>query len=212
MWLVAEGALALLVAFCPLALGTVHVWSTAVAAGLAVLAFGLAALACYRSGEPFELPFPTPLLAAAAVVTALQLVPLPPALLGVIAPETRDVLAFVLAPLGAWPSWRPLSLDPPATALALVRTLTLLLAFLAAVQVCRSRRARGRAVAALGLVGLLVALIGFGHALVGAQSLLGARLFRYDNSPFLSTLGSPNSLSSLLTLGATALLARVLGE
>ncbi len=211
-WLASEASLAALIAFCPLALGTVHFWSIAVAAALATFAFGAAALACLRSGEPFEVPFPAPLFATAIGVIALQLVPLPPSLLGTLAPSNRELFEFVLTPLGAWPAWRPLSLDPPATWRELAKALTCFAAFLSAVQVCRSRRSRVRVVAALGLTGLVVALIGFGHALVGAQTLFGVGLFRYASSPFVSTIGNPNHLSSLLAIGATALLARVLGE
>lgn len=211
-WLVAELALIALVAFCPLALGTVHLWSMAVAAALAAFAFGASALACLKSGEPFELPFPTSLFLAALGVVGFQLLPLPPALLGLIAPASAELFEFVLAPLEAWPSWRPLSLDPPATARELAKGLTCLAAFLAATQISRSRRARVRLVSALGFTGLTVALIGYAHELVGAEALFGRPLFRYAASPFLTTIGNPNHLSTLLSLGATALLARVLGE
>ncbi|HCF57213.1 MAG TPA: hypothetical protein DFS52_04335, partial [Myxococcales bacterium] len=58
----------------------------------------------------------------------------------------------------------------------------------------------------------LVALVGFGHALWGATALFGVFSYTYAQPPFLSTFGNPNHLASFLALGATALLARVLGE
>ncbi|HEY3449068.1 MAG TPA: O-antigen ligase family protein [Myxococcales bacterium] len=198
--------------FCPLAIATVHPWAVAVAAGLALLAVALAAVATLRSGEPFLVPLPGIAFAAVAAFVAFQLLPLPPLLVGLLAPATREVFDFVLAPLGRYPAWRPLSLDPPATANELVKAITYLCVFLAAAQVTRSRRAKARLVTMLGTVGIVVSVIGFGHALWGATSLFGVFSFKHAAPPFLTTFGNPNHLSSFLALCATALLARVLVE
>jgi Tfp pilus assembly protein PilF len=212
LWRLAEGAVALALFFCPLAIACVHLGSIAVACALGLAAWALAALAALRSGEPFELPGPAIAFAAAAGLVALQLAPLPPALLSFLAPRSAELYAFSLGPLGAWPAWRPLSLDPPATARELAKALTYLGLFLAAAQVSRSRRARSRLVATLGLSGLAVALVGFGHALVGATSLFGRFQYAQASPPFLTTFGNPNHLASFLSLACAALLARALAE
>ncbi len=211
-WLRAEIALGAVLFFCPLAIATVHPWAVAVAAGLSLAAVALAATATLRSGEPFLVPAPGIAFAAAAAFIAFQLVPLPPFVVGLLAPSTRELFDFVLGPLGRYPAWRPLSLDPPATANELVKAITYLCVFLAAAQVTRSRRAKARLVTLLGTVGIAVSVIGFGHALWGATSLFGVFSFKHASPPFLTTFGNPNHLSSFLALCATALLARILVE
>ncbi|MGI5865771.1 MAG: O-antigen ligase family protein [Myxococcales bacterium] len=208
----AEVALGLLVLFCPLAIGTVHLWAIAVALVLSLVACGLAAWATVRSGEPFLMPWPAWAFVAATGFIGLQLVPLPPALLGLIAPRTHELFDFVLAPLGHYPAWRPLSLDPPATARELARAITCLAAFLATAQIVRSHRSRTRVLTVVGVAGLAVALIGFAHALWNTTTLFGVFDYTHARPPFLSTFGNPNHLASFLGLGATALLARVLTE
>lgn len=211
-WLRAELALGAVLFFCPLAIATVHPWAVAVAAGLSLLAVALTAVAALRSGEPFLVPVPGVAFAATAAFIAFQLVPLPPFLVGLLAPSTRELFEFVLGPLGRYPAWRPLSLDPPATALELVKAVTYLCVFLAATQITRSRRAKARLVTLLGTVGIVVAVVGFGHALWGATSLFGVFSYKQAAPPFLTTFGNPNHLASFLALCATALLARVLVE
>jgi Flp pilus assembly protein TadD len=212
LWLLAEGAVGLAIFFCPLAIATVHLWAIAVACAIALLAVGLSALAALRSHEPFQLPAPAIAFGLAAAFVAFQLVPLPPSLLGLLAPRSRELLAFVLGPLGAWPSWQPISLDVSGTARELAKAITCVAVFLATAQVARSRRARTRLCAMLGLSGLAVALIGFGHTLVGAKELFGVFAYAQASPPFLTTFGNPNHLASFLSLGATALLSRVLSE
>ncbi|MGC4118155.1 MAG: O-antigen ligase family protein [Myxococcales bacterium] len=211
-WLRAEIALGSVLFFCPLAIATVHPWAVGVAAGLALLAVALTAVATLRSGEPFLIPTPGIAFAAVTAFIAFQLLPLPPFLIGLLAPSTRDLFDFVLTPLGRYPSWRPLSLDPPATANELVKAITYLCVFLSAAQITRSRRAKARLVTMLGTVGIVVAVIGFGHALWGATSLFGVFSFKHAAPPFLTPFGNPNHLSSFLALCATALLAKVLVE
>ncbi len=212
LWRLSEGAVTLALFFCPLAIACVHFGSMAAACALSLAAVAAAALAALRSKEPFELPAPALAFAAMAGLVALQLAPLPPALLSVLAPRDAELYAFALGPLGAWPSWRPLSLDPPATARELAKAVTYLALFLAAAQVARSRRARSRLTAALGLAGLAVALIGFGHSLMGASSLFGRFHYAQSSPPFLTTFGNPNHLASFLALSASALLGRALAE
>jgi len=211
-WLAAEAALVALLLFCPLAIASVHLGSMIAASGIALVALGLVAWASLKSGEPFHVPWPVPAFAVVVAFIGLQLVPLPPALISLLAPRTHEVFEFVLGPLGSYPAWRPLSLDPQATARELGKAVGYLAAFLAAVQVARSRRARSRLLNALGVAGLAVAVIGFGHALWGATELFGVFRYSFARPPFLTTFGNPNHLASFLGLAGTALLARALSE
>src|SRR5574341_1004259 len=67
-----------------------------------------------RRGEPDSAELPLPLLplglACATVVVGLQLVPLPPWLLHRLSPAAAALFAETLAPVGRWPSWRPVTL------------------------------------------------------------------------------------------------------
>ncbi len=210
LWWSAEAGVGLLLLFCPLAISTVHPWAIATAAALSLATLCLTAWATVAGRERFSLPAPGAAFAAATAVIAFQLLPLPPSLLGLLDSHTRELFDFVLAPMGRYPAWRPLSLDPPATARELAKALTALSTFLAAAQVGRSRRARARMLGLLGISATLVAVIGFGHALVGASSLFGLFSYSFAAPPFLTTFGNPNHLASFLALGATALLGKVL--
>ena len=135
----------------------------------------------------------------------LQLVPLPPALAGALSPPLGELRAFALVPLGL-DRWRPLSHDPPATAAALVGSLTAAAALVAAAGLSRSRTRRRQLAAGIGLTGLAVALIGFGHALADASTLFGLHRFQNTQLPFLTPFGNANHLAAFATLASTLLL------
>ncbi len=211
-WIVAEVALGLVLVFSPLAVASVYSWAVAIAAVLAFLALGLTVWATKKSGEPFLAPASAIVLLVVTGWIAFQLVPLPPFLVGLFAHHTRELFEFVLSPIEKYPSWRALSLDTPATARELVKAITYVAVFLSAIQIARSRRAKSRIVALLGCLGIVVALIGFGHSLAGAKSLFGFFSYQRANSPLLTTFGNSNHLAAFLALTATLLLARVLAE
>jgi len=141
---------------------------------------------------------------AAAALCALQLVPLPPRLLALLSPPMGELQSFALAPLGL-ERWRPVSHDPSTTALALAGSLSAAAALIAAAGLCRSRRSRRLLAAGIGLAGVAVSLIGFGHELADAHSLFGIHRFQNSPLPFLTPFGNPNHLAAFATL-ATALL------
>ena len=142
---------------------------------------------------------------AVAGLCALQLVPLPPGLLGVLSPPLGELTAFALVPLGL-DRWRPLSHDPPATAAALAGSLAAAAALVAAAGLSRSRTSRRFLAAGIGLTGLAVAVIGFGHALADATTLFGIHRFQNGQLPFLTPFGNPNNLAAFATLASTLLL------
>lgn len=196
--------------FCPLALGCARLGAVAVAAAIA--GFSLVALALSRHLErrSVGLPLPAFVLAAALFAICLQLCPLPPGLFRLVMPGTDALFASALSPLGLYPAWRPLSLDPPATCRALLTILACLTAFVASAQIASSPRGRARLMGAVGLSALAVALIGFGHELAQARLLLGHVAYDQAAPPFLSTFGNPNHLAAFLTAGALALSVRAL--
>jgi Tfp pilus assembly protein PilF len=188
--------------FCPFALATVPTWATLVALALALAAFSAATVAALRRQRPMQMPFLGKIFGIALGVIALQLVPLPPFLLRLLSPAADDLFKFSLGPLGGYPAWRPLSLDPSATAVDLGRFATTFLVYLAAAQVASARVARRRLAMAVSGAGLAIALCGYGHALVRAQSLFGFHHFLLAAPPLLTPFGNPNHLASLLALGA----------
>ena len=70
----------------------------------------------------------------------------------------------------------------------------------------RSRTSRRFLAAGIGLTGVAVALIGFGHALADASTLFGLHRFQNGQLPFLTPFGNPNHLAAFATLASTLLL------
>lgn len=177
-------ALALLAFSLPFARGGVD-WPVQ-AAALAVA--GLAALlsAGSRRGS-------TPLflagLAAVALATAAQLLPVPAAL-HQLAPGAASMFRTTLEPLGLYPAARPFSLDPPATGRELAKAAACLLAALAAARLAGSQRRKELLLAAVALAGVGVSVAGLFAAGAGMGPLLEPRL----------TFVNPNHLAAFLNL------------
>jgi tetratricopeptide (TPR) repeat protein len=165
---------ALLACGTALARGGVDLPVLALAALLAVAALFLAA--GRRRREPPALSALVVGLAAALAAIAAQLVPLPPALLGLLSPAARETFADVLAPVGLWPSWRPLSLDPGATALELSRAATLLAVAASGALLAESERRRDALLRAVALSGAVVVAVHYGAALLGLSPLLAPKV------------------------------------
>ena len=197
----AEAVLAGLVVFCPLALGG--------APDVGALAPGGVGGGGVRAGGDWG-PAPGPLAArcrwlavpllAGAALCLVQLLPLPSGLLGGVSPEAAALREFALVPLGLT-SARPVSLDPPATWRELARYVAYALAFVAAVEVCRSRRSRRRLLATLAFTGAGVALLGLLHELLGLTLLFGVRAFAYARPPLVTPFGNPEPPGGLPRAG-----------
>jgi tetratricopeptide (TPR) repeat protein len=205
----AEAALAALVVLCPLALGGAAPWLPWPLVALSGAAAVLAAVGAKRQGQSLRFPLLAVPLAAGAALCAAQLVPLPAGLLEVLSPEAAALREFALVPLGLGGA-RPVSLDPPATWRELAKHLAYLLAFLAAVQVCRSRRARVRLLAVLAFTGAGLAVVGLGHALLGVKSLFGLLPWVHAQPPLVTPFGNPNHLAGFLGLSSTVALGLAL--
>jgi len=108
----AGGALVIaLIFFAPFAIGTVHVWTRSAVFLASALACALVLGGRLAEGRDVIFPLPAVALLVAVLATALQLVPLPAAVLARIAPATHETFSVTLGDY----RWHALSLDPPGT-------------------------------------------------------------------------------------------------
>jgi hypothetical protein len=150
-FLVGAGLASALV-FAPLAFGAVHRWAQAILEGLLLVitvSYVLRGVCIPRPRPAAPAPDASRLAVVAAVLfpawLLIQVLPLPPGALAMLSPETYRLLtktlpgwpagpgyaAARLADMPAWvPLWRPLALSPFLARDALIRMLTLGLAFL----------------------------------------------------------------------------------
>ncbi|NVB37198.1 hypothetical protein G6O69_37445 [Pseudenhygromyxa sp. WMMC2535] len=176
-----------------------------------VVVFALLLRRCLRDRAALRVPAWWWLGAAAAGLTFLQWMPLPPALLDALAPGLRSTLGELLAGTRAWP-WSRLSVQPGQTALECARLLALTGLFVAAAQLSWRLVATQVAVASSA-----VALIGLVQKLAGAEAIYGVYRPRQDffalgqgrGTPLLTSFVNPNHQSALFLLGVfvTAALA-----
>jgi len=201
----AEAALGALLFIAPLLLGGAPAWSLWPTGALAGAALALAAASAASQRHSLRVPLAAALPLGVAALCLLQLLPLPPWLLGFLSPRAAEVRDFALQPLGL-DGWRPVSLDPPATWRELAKHLAYAAALVSAAEVARSRRARVRLLAALGLSGALVAAIGIGHKVANAQAVFGLYGFQAAVPPIVTPFGNPNHLAAFLTLSGAVTL------
>jgi len=123
------------------------------------------------------------------LASATQLLPLPPSLHGA-SPGARSLFQTSLEPLGLYPSWRPLSLDPAASGRALLVASGTVAAFWAAWALGTAHRRRDLLIQALAGSGALATFIVMGAALFGAGRLLAPS----------TTFVNPNHLAGFLCL------------
>lgn len=191
-----------------LALGGVTVEGTFVVALAVLLATAWAA----ARGDLRTTPLAAVLVALAGF-SALQALPLPASVLGVLAPASSQLWSEVsaLAP-GAGASGR-ISLDPGSSRLEAVR----LASHAAFALVCHgaARRVGSSGMcAAVAALGSMLALTTLGHQLSGAERVFG--WYRPQYAGFVAPLMNPNALTGALSLGyfcaAGILLDRRSGE
>jgi hypothetical protein len=208
--------LAATVAGAALAVGTVHTITLCVVT--AALAAAAALLGWERDVDEFRPRPAATLLVATGVAltayTAIQCVPLPVAWLAVIAPRNADVWSHALSPLRQdGPAWAPISLDPTATRVEVLKGVAYLLAFVSALRVARTREGVAFLSAAIVLTGVTLATAALLHPAFGAQKLYGVfgpspEVLVYDKhvAPFLN----PNNLAAYLNVAFCLTLAATL--
>jgi O-antigen ligase len=150
-----------------------------------------------------KLDRPSPLvvlLAAGAVLTALQLVPLPTGLL-----YALDGVGTTLrdngAALAKTSPWRAISLDPSGTLRALTYFVVLIGVALIALRFSVTERGRYLLLAAVALTCGLAAIVNGIHVLLGADSLYG--IYRPSHvGGVAGPLLNPNHMGGLMAIGA----------
>ena len=204
--------LAAAIAGSALAVGTVHTVTLCVVT--AVLA--VAAVLAWWGAEPMKARSAATLLLFTGIgltaYTALQCVPMPIGWLAVIAPHNADVWSRALAPLHEpGPSWAPISLDPTATRVEVLKGVAYLLAFVTALRVARNRDGVRFLSAVVVVTALALALAAVLHPAFGAKRLFGL----YEpvasiSGRHLAPLMNPNNLAGYLNMALCLSLAAML--
>jgi len=167
--------------------GTVQWWAQLLTAIVAALALFLAAM-----NGPTRISGWLMGLGVLTIWIVIQLIPLPPGIVRMIAPNTDALNGRSLSALGLYTRPRPLSLDPAAGLVEVCKAFTCTCAALATFLVIRTRRARSTLLAALTLSGTTVALTG----LVSAAVTYG------DGTMPPGPFGNPNHQAGFLNLCA----------
>ncbi len=169
-----------------------------IATSLGLVTSLLAALAVRRSGQPIMRSWVVRASVAAVIVTTVQVVPVPLGVLRWLSPGAHDVVT-----LHAAPAWHAITLDPPATAVALVKYAGLVAAAVLGVVLYRKRT---KELLALVVIAVMVTVLaGFLHLAMGWEVSYG----RYGvvNTEFVTPFLNPNHFAGLCGFGAFAALA-----
>ncbi|MGE0396534.1 MAG: O-antigen ligase family protein [Kofleriaceae bacterium] len=141
-------------------------------------------------------------LGVAIVLTSLQLVPLPDALLERITPTGHELRTYAEALLGEQSAWHPISLDTAGTILELAKLCAYAMIAAAVLRIAVNEQGRVRLLSAVAGGAAAIALTGVVHYLLGATRLFGIYTPEYSHPTVLTPLLNPNHLASLMTLGA----------
>jgi tetratricopeptide (TPR) repeat protein len=212
--LVSRWLLAFAVGGSALAVGTVHTATLCVVTGVLAAA---ATVAWWRA-EPMRVRPSATLLLFVGIglvsYTLLQCVPMPIRWLAAIAPHNADVWSRALVPLHeSGPSWAPLTLDPIASRLELLKGVAYLLAFVTAIRVAHRREGVAFLSAVIVTTGILLAVAALLHPAFGAHKLFGI----YEPGPgiaeaHIAPIMNPNNLAGYLNIAFCMTLAASLSR
>jgi tetratricopeptide (TPR) repeat protein len=187
----------------PLAVGGVHrgtLIGFMLAAGLALALLAVGAVVDRR---PLRVGLAVMLPAVLVLIPALQSLPLPLALRGLLDPAGNAFLTDnALAPHATW----PLSLDPTSTREFLGKAAAALAVFLCAFHLASGQTRRHVIARALAGAGIAAVAIGLGHRLFGVLSIYG-HFATIPRSLLVGPFVNPNHNAEFLELGAFACLA-----
>jgi hypothetical protein len=203
--------LAAAIAGAALAVGAVHT----VTLCIVTVVLAAAATLAWWDSEPIRARTSATLLLVTGGVltayTACQCVPMPIAWLAKIAPHNADVWSRVLKPLQeAGPSWAPISLDPMATRVEVLKGVAYLLAFVTALRVARRREGVTFLSGAIVATGIALALAALLHPAFGARKLYGIYEPASAYGRHLAPLLNPNNLATYLNVALCLALAALL--
>src|SRR5262249_35590735 len=98
----------------PLLLGGAPAWALWPTCALAGASLTAASASALTQRHSLRVPLATALPLGVAAICLLQLLPLPPWLLGLLSPRATELRDFALVPMGL-EGWRPVTMDAPAT-------------------------------------------------------------------------------------------------
>lgn len=205
--------LAMVVVGSVLAIGTVHLPVLAVVSAVTIAATAMTMYGEGQTSRGVVIPLPAILFLALAVYTLLQVVPLPMRWLEVIAPANADVWQRSLLPFGApGPTTAPISLDPGASLVEVVKWTTYAAAFVTAAAIAYRHGATWGVLMVFGAA-LLAALVTLAHGLAGATTVYGLYQPNFNAVAWhIGPLLNPNNLAGYLNLGALAGLGLLLSH
>jgi O-antigen ligase/tetratricopeptide (TPR) repeat protein len=207
-----EVALSLVIFGSALALGASHATVLCVVAVAALVSLALA----WWNAESFSpRNAATTLLLVSlglAAFTLFQSIPLPRGLLGALAPQNFDVWNRALTPLHEdGPTWAPLSLDPIATHIEVLRGIVYTLVFLAAVRIASGRRGAFILSTAIMITGLALGVAALLHPAFGAEKVFGIyRPEQQISARHIAPLLNPNTLAAYLNIAFALSLAQAI--
>lgn len=166
--------------------------------GIACLAIGL-----WRQGRELRIGRAVVLPIALLLIPLVQSLPLPLSLRTIIDPNGSALLRDNnLTQVQTW----PLSLDPPATRVAIGEGAAALIVFLAAFHLASGRRWRNVLLRTLGVAGIAAVAIGLGHRVFGVPKLYG--MFNVTaRTPMIGPFVNSNHTAEFLELAAFVCLA-----
>lgn len=193
--------------FAPLAFGTVEHWSYALLEVACFAGVGVCALRAGQGARQWSaVPGLVPLLLLAAFI-ALQLVPLPAALVRVLSPWAYAFYHEGPGVMGNL-SWMPLTLNAKATLAELLRYLCLVAFYVLSVQLLTGRRTAKRTVRWLAYGAGVVAFLGILQYISAPRELLWLRTAPGDAKPF-GPFVNRNHFASLMAMALPFCLAMI---
>lgn len=147
-----------------------------------------------------------------AAFTLFQSIPLPRGLLGGIAPQNFDVWNRALTPLREdGPSFAPITLDPIATHVEVLRGIVYSLVFLAALRIASGRRGAFVLSSAMMVTGLALGVAALLHPAFGAEKVFGIyRPEQQISARHIAPLLNPNTLAAYLNIAFALSLAQAI--
>jgi O-antigen ligase/tetratricopeptide (TPR) repeat protein len=130
------------------------------------------------------------------VVHVVFLLPLPMGLLAILSPRSHSLVARTMNVLGTSVSAHPLSIDPPETALSLVRLLGALALFVVVQQAVSSQSRRRWLDSLIFILTALVVIAAYAHPLLGLEGAWG--MFLRRDSFLFGPMVNTNHLARLL--------------
>lgn len=137
-----------------------------------------------------------------ALFGLFSLLPLPPALLAFLSPETERLSRLALESMGLYGQgqWRPLSLDVAESALGASGYMALTLVFFIAGTLFLSKHRLGRLATVLALTAFGLAVLGFAQKALGLDSIYGLVPVGQETSFLFSSFVNPNHMAAFLGL------------